>query len=984
MPSGSSGATAISSASPPGPTFSRRKSELGVSAYTEDDGDVLNTPGEKQWDGYGPETPSAARTKRGRGTSGATKGANLTLRDQEKHIDNLKKENFNVKLRVHFLEERLAMLAPDQIEVALKQNITLKIEVQQRGMEMKKLKKLVLELEKELKRLQQRGSGGSSTREQELEELLEEREQEIRDLRRRRVDGDDDINALRDHNALVEDELENVKHLLEQSNEEMERLQDIVEARGDESTREGSERWRRRVEELEGENEDLLAKLDEQGEAITQREDEKEDMVDEIEALRLDLEEMQRRRDAEAVERSESRAQIIEERGEREAVEDDLNALRDKLAAATIELQQREDENEMKSREIDELVEEHERIVEVVEQEWRGEVEEARGQVEELRDVLAERETESKELRLNISELEANTNDLHEKFEQALAHLEQESDDKDSEIAANNEEIQKLGDQVYALEEENDKIRDEYDRLREDDISERERLAALSAALKEKLTTVKGQLQEMTELYEQCSEEIHAHRSRQEELARHVEDLVTELNREREARERLQSDFNSASKEHDSELRRERRALEAKESALQSVLNEQARAQALMSQRESDLAAVQGSLQTIESESKRLGETHTTARFSLQLEVDRLKRDLERLEDELTRARKDLDDRETKSRDRDTAIDRLHAENRDLTTQLAAQTQARLNASEKLDGVQGSLRTAESEVATFRSRVNELESRLSKDQRSLLSAESQYRDQLTERNTLLLTIYQYMDKILGVDKTPKKGGQAETKPFTNFSVFHDNLITRLKALSQIQLDFDRRCREVENRFTEKLTDMRKQLDNRWKQIDKFESSVKTYADTKVAWRRKLSAKEGELEAIKATNTDMATQLASQKRPGQGDGMEVRALSARATNAERRLINAQNQLAAAEEKMATMNQRNTNADGKWEARVKEYETRLKAAEERVKRERQGSKERVAELENNLKSLQRQFELAQKRNQQLNEVIDTNKVSGSPGR
>jgi hypothetical protein len=66
--------------------------------------------------------------------------------------------------------------------------------------------------------------------------------------------------------------------------------------------------------------------------------------------------------------------------------------------------------------------------------------------------------------------------------------------------------------------------------------------------------------------------------------------------------------------------------------------------------------------------------------------------------------------------------------------------------------VQGSLRTAESEVSTFRTRVSEL--RLLKDQRSLLSAESQYRDQLTERNTLLLTIYQYMDKILGVDKTP--------------------------------------------------------------------------------------------------------------------------------------------------------------------------------------------------------------------------------------
>jgi len=67
-----------------------------------------------------------------------------------------------------------------------------------------------------------------------------------------------------------------------------------------------------------------------------------------------------------------------------------------------------------------------------------------------------------------------------------------------------------------------------------------------------------------------------------------------------------------------------------------------------------------------------------------------------------------------------------------------------------------------------------------------------------------------------------------------------------------------------------------------------------------------------------------------------------------------------------------------------ARVKEYESRLKAAEERVKRERQGSKEKVAELENNLRSLQRQFEFAQKRNQQLNEVIDDTKPAASPVR
>lgn len=201
-------------------------------------------------------------------------------------------------------------------------------------------------------------------------------------------------------------------------------------------------------------------------------------------------------------------------------------------------------------------------------------------------------------------------------------------------------------------------------------------------------------------------------------------------------------------------MRQSKRSLETKESALQSALNELARTQALLSQREIDLTAVQNALQGLEQESKKLGESHTTARFSLQLEVDRLKRDIERLEDDLRRARKELDERDGKGRDREGILDKLHAENRDLAAQLAAQTQARLNVTEKLDSVQASLKAAESEVATLRAKVTDLESRLSKDQRTMLTAETQYRDQLTERNTLLLTIYQYMDKILGVDKTP--------------------------------------------------------------------------------------------------------------------------------------------------------------------------------------------------------------------------------------
>ncbi|KAG2090778.1 uncharacterized protein F5147DRAFT_748208 [Suillus discolor] len=224
---------------------------------------------------------------------------------------------------------------------------------------------------------------------------------------------------------------------------------------------------------------------------------------------------------------------------------------------------------------------------------------------------------------------------------------------------------------------------------------------------------------------------------------------------------------------------------------------------------------------------------------------------------------------------------------------------------------------------------------------------------LTERNTSQLTIYQYMDKILDIMLFRRRKDRAATKPSTNFSVFHDNLIARLKALSQIQLDFEKRVKDAEGKFTEKLGEMRKQLDVRWNQIDKFESSVKVYGEAKATWRLR---RKGRLR-------ELTSQLVTSRRPTQGDSQETKMLLSRAVNAEKRLVT-------------------TPADQKWETRVKEYETRLKAGEEKYKRERQGAKERVLELENQMRSLERQNELAQKRSAQLDNVAEADKGPSRP--
>ena len=75
---------------------------------------------------------------------------------------------------------------------------------------------------------------------------------------------------------MLADGLRNMKGLLEENADEAGWLQDIVKELGFSSP---SIALKRRAEQLEGENEDLRAKLGERVEVITPREDEKEDLA---------------------------------------------------------------------------------------------------------------------------------------------------------------------------------------------------------------------------------------------------------------------------------------------------------------------------------------------------------------------------------------------------------------------------------------------------------------------------------------------------------------------------------------------------------------------------------------------------------------------------------------------------------------------------------------------------------------------------------
>jgi septal ring factor EnvC (AmiA/AmiB activator) len=69
-------------------------------------------------------------------------------------------------------------------------------------------------------------------------------------------------------------------------------------------------------------------------------------------------------------------------------------------------------------------------------------------------------------------------------------------------------------------------------------------------------------------------------------------------------------------------------------------------AKSRVSERDRDLQSVQNVLRGLEDERQKLGDEHTSDRFSLELEIERVKRDLQRAEVDLDQARKDLTKRD--------------------------------------------------------------------------------------------------------------------------------------------------------------------------------------------------------------------------------------------------------------------------------------------------------------------------------------------------
>ncbi|KAK7569098.1 microtubule associated-domain-containing protein, partial [Phyllosticta citricarpa] len=200
---------------------------------------------------------------------------NLTLKEQNSKIDKLSKENFDLKLKIHFLDQALQNRSDEGVKDMISKNVQLQTDLANEKKETQSLKRKMRELERKLKAQEEgmaknKDSGtGSDDERSDNERIQQDMEEEITYLRECLQNSEVEIERLREDTLAKEVEkrrmAEYVKSMGDRKNSEpkagveeaMEMWKDLLEAETArrEQADEDAERLREEVRRLRAERE---------------------------------------------------------------------------------------------------------------------------------------------------------------------------------------------------------------------------------------------------------------------------------------------------------------------------------------------------------------------------------------------------------------------------------------------------------------------------------------------------------------------------------------------------------------------------------------------------------------------------------------------------------------------------------------------------------------------------------------------------------
>lgn len=645
-------------------------------------------------------------------------GQQLSLREQENVIDKIEKENFGLKLKIHFLEEALRKAGPGFSQAALKENTELKVDKVTMQRELQKYKKHLTSAERDLESYRQqilevqekaKRKYADESQRVEIERLqreLEDKEADIEDLQRQLQDGhhdQDKVEKLQDDIGDLEAELREKDRIITAHEDELDdlrsRVQDAEDSRKDAERRmvelEEKAQSSDELEEAKETIEDLEANIRQMEQQLDDMKDKLEHAVSQKDRAEGDLEELQ----------EEMANKSVVTKGLSRQVEEKIARLQAEVEKAHQDYSTLEKQFDSKQQETDDLkakLKESRQERDMSDKERRSlavKLEEIEADYNSRSDEKALLQTrhdaltnESASLQRDVARLEKTVSQLEEELEQERHHaLEIERDIR----AQYKDEIDRLNDDISDLqaevrEKENlyDNDSEKWENEKHNLESERERAEERAAGLQktiDRLREAEGSLSDKeSRLQDAIQSETERHKKEEAVLSRRIEDLQQDL----ETRQRMLEDLRNELSTVRDELRQTQLDYQAQSDKIDGL--------------EDEIEVLQA---TLDEETEKAGQDLDSARK----ESDELKKQLRELREIADSARSSTAVSEATAKHTSATVDQLQRQLADATSNFTKASRERQALQDQLSQVGAELHSLRALLAETKAERDELE-----------------------------------------------------------------------------------------------------------------------------------------------------------------------------------------------------------------------------------------------------------------------------------
>ncbi len=521
-----------------------------------------------------------------------------------------------------------------------------------------------------------------------------------------------------------------------------------------------------------------------------------------------------------------------------------LSGIREDLNTALQDLQTMQAER-------DELLEQREESdaqFEDLRQEAQREIDLADDKVEERMVEIQRLEVEIKNRKENfnslqnemrsLSEVVVRLEDEQQSNSRRLQNMQHELEDANKEIESLEKSLEESNEKNEKLSVQQESCQGEIAFLREEQDGDKIKISDLESALETAQNSLRDEQDKLKQHDEQLAEERHQREVTGSKEKQEVQKMINELNREmtgvKDEARRLRKNVTS-------------REMEAKEWKDQLMELESSLRGAL-----GDLNGTRSSLLQVGS-SKPVSLSFAHGVFQ---SVTKLQKDLESTVSELGSTKNDLAEKDRLLKTRDALLESAGLESQKLSDLLEKERQARRADKHNFEQVQKTHQSTTRTMSHHQTRVNELETARQHDRKKHANLEQQFRDQLAERNNLLLALWNRLCTMCGTDwahqnslvngKLPSLEVVASMLP-----AFSKNLLLAVKTVEGLIGGFKSRIRGVERDLWKEYQTLEHNLDLRVKKLDKLEGIVEAQRTAARNAAPEIARLRGENRLLKA-------------------------------------------------------------------------------------------------------------------------------------